>query len=407
MLRLRHVLALCFAALLTLVLATASTVSRAAVPPVADFVPPLSPAQAESLVAEAQAAQRQVLLPVRQQQAVDPGMLPFAPTFYFPQTGHHLSNRSGFLNFWRANGQVLLFGYPITEEFVERGRIVQYFERARFEFHPGGAGQPAGVRLGLLGRELTEGRSDESFASLSAEQAVGQFFPETGQALSGEFLRFWERRGGLEAFGFPISQELDEEGRTVQYFERARFVYNPDDMPAFYRSMEQANGIPLYALYEVQLSDIGRQVAALRGIDTSPVPAITGAVDWSPARWKRHIEVDLTAQWLTAYEGDLPVYRAPVATGRDGFNTPVGNYAIYQKYQMQTMTGSMGGETWNVPNVPWVMYVVGGVAIHGTYWHNNFGTGIRMSHGCINVGMDDARWLWEWADIGTTVTVRQ
>jgi lipoprotein-anchoring transpeptidase ErfK/SrfK len=51
------------------------------------------------------------------------------------------------------------------------------------------------------------------------------------------------------------------------------------------------------------------------------------------------------------------------------------------------------------------MYVVGGVALHGTYWHNAFGTGARMSHGCINLTIEDAQWLYEWADIGTTVTI--
>ena len=60
------------------------------------------------------------------------------------------------------------------------------------------------------------------------------------------------------------------------------------------------------------------------------------------------------------------------------------------------MVGSAGGETWNVPNIPWVMYVVGGVAIHGTYWHNQFGKR-RMSHGCINMRTNEANWIFRWA----------
>lgn len=101
----------------------------------------------------------------------------------------------------------------------------------------------------------------------------------------------------------------------------------------------------------------------------------------------------------------MAVYHAPVATGRDGFNTPAGNFAVYDKLPMQTMQGSAGGESWYVPDIPWVMYVVGGVAMHGTYWHDMFGSGVRMSHGCINLDMDDAEWLYEWADIGTTVEI--
>jgi hypothetical protein len=176
-------------------------------------------------------------------------------------------------------------------------------------------------------------------------------------------------------------------------------------MEGFYRSMEQANGINLDTLYEVQLGHVGRERADAVGVSTSGAAPLLGVQLWSPKLWQRRIEVDLTSQWLTAYEGELVVYRAPVATGRDGFNTPTGSYAIYDQLRAQTMTGDMGGESWYVPNVPWVQYVVGGVALHGTYWHDRFGTGARMSHGCINLGMDDARWLYEWADIGTTVTI--
>jgi lipoprotein-anchoring transpeptidase ErfK/SrfK len=132
---------------------------------------------------------------------------------------------------------------------------------------------------------------------------------------------------------------------------------------------------------------------------------MANTAEWNTALWSRRIEVNISTQWLTAYEGELPVFRAPVATGRDGFNTPVGNYAIYDKLSMQTMQGSAGGESWYVPDIPWVMYVVGGVAIHGTYWHNLFGTGTRPSHGCINARIEDAEWLYHWADVGTPVTI--
>ena len=117
------------------------------------------------------------------------------------------------------------------------------------------------------------------------------------------------------------------------------------------------------------------------------------------------VDVDLTAQQLVAYEGDTPVFRAPVATGKDGFNTPTGTFAIYSKYTMETMTGSAGGETWYVPNIPWVQYIVGGVAFHGTYWHDRWGTGYRLSHGCVNLPLEAAAWLFDWAPVGTPVIV--
>jgi lipoprotein-anchoring transpeptidase ErfK/SrfK len=161
----------------------------------------------------------------------------------------------------------------------------------------------------------------------------------------------------------------------------------------------------LATLHEVEIDDLGRQVLLGRNIPTPSFQALASVPEWSPALWQRRIEVNLSQQWLYAYEGDLLVYDAPVATGRDGFNTPTGNYAVYDTYRTQTMAGSAGGETWNVPNIPWVMYVVGGVAIHGTYWHDKFGSGYRLSHGCINVGMDDAEWLYNWAGVGTPVSI--
>ena len=381
--------------LMLIVLWARDTAARTSV---ADFVPTYLPREAAARVAAAQASQTSQRLSAGKETSG----LPLVHTLFFSQTGHHLSNRAGFLDFWRANGQVLIFGYPITEEIIEQGRIVQYFERARFEYHPELAGTMWEVQLSLLGRELTASRN---LAPVAEPQNGSRFFPETGHTLAGEFRSYWERRGGLRIFGYPISEELEEDGRIVQYFERARLEYDPNDMPAFYRDMERANGIALNTLHEVVVSDLGRQAATIRGVNMASVPQLTGMHEWSPALWNRRIAVSLSEQWLTAYEDDLVVYRAPVATGRDGFNTPTGNYAVYDRLPVQTMTGSADGERWYVPDVPWVQYVVGGVALHGTYWHNQFGTGYRLSHGCINLGMDDAEWLYKWADIGTAVTI--
>lgn len=329
--------------------------------------------------------------------------LPIVRTVYFPASGHHLSNRVGFLDFWRANGQLHTFGMPISEELVIDGRIVQYFERARFEYHPEYAGTPLQVQLGLIGQEWLERQP----IALPPEPAgvAGAFFPETGYTLSGEFLEFWERWGGLPIFGFPISAEHTSDGSVIQYFERARLRYRPDALSSFLHQQQAIYGFDLDALHEVAIDDVGRQLANLLGINTAPVARLPGAVDWSPALWERRIEVDLARQQLLAYEDRLLVFTAPVATGRDGFNTPRGAFAIYYRLPEQTMTGCLGSECWYVPNVPWVQYVVGGVALHGTYWHNAHGSGARMSHGCINLRIDDAQWLYEWADLGVLVQI--
>lgn len=316
---------------------------------------------------------------------------------YFPQTGHHLSNDFGFLDFWRSRGQMLLFGYPLSEAFESNGRVVQYFERSRFEYDLS-TGQ---IQLGLLGRELLADRWFEPAEPL----ADALYFPETGHNIKGKFRNFWEKRGGAEIFGLPLSEAFEEDGRLVQYFERTRFTFYPEAMPEYYHTAERRHGILLAALHEIELADFGRQSMQMQSIPEQPFARIPDVPDWSQHLWPLRIEVSLASQRLRAYEGDLMVYQAPVTTGRDDFRTPAGRYSVYRKVQLHTMRGSMKGETWNVPNVPWIMYFNGAVALHGTYWHNKFGTGARLSHGCVNLNIDDAEWLYHWAAVGTTVIV--
>lgn len=379
-----------------------------AAPPVADFVPPMAPQAARAAVVAAQQAQAEQRAAIARQIGLqNPASLPVVPNIFFAESGQHISDRTGFLTFWRKNGGKLVFGYPLTGELVEDGRIVQYFERARFEYHPEHLGTDGQVMLSLLGSELNNGRNFPAGSPEGGEL----FFPETSHTLSGRFLKFWQKRGGLAVFGFPISEPFEEVSsadgqlRLTQYFERARFEHHPEDMDGFYRQMESYNGVLLATLHEIWLGDLGRQAALKRGHAVAGTKQLAGTPAWAPAIWDRRIEVDLSAQWLRAYESGLQVYNAPVATGKDGFNTPPGSFAVYSKYPIQTMVGSAGGETWNVPDIPWVMYVVGGCALHGTYWHDQWGTGARMSHGCINLNIDDAQWMYEWADIGTAVEI--
>lgn len=372
----------------------------------ADFPAPMSAAAAQSHVAAAQRAeQQQRMAAARSLGAVSPNMLPRVQTLFVSQSGHHISDRAGFLTFWRERGAVEIFGYPLSEERVENGRLVQYFERARLEYHPEAPDAP--VQIALLGRDVTAGRVFEPGDPSTAER----FFPETGHSLGGAFLTFWHKRGGLPVFGYPISEPIDEvstlDGQTytVQYFERARFEYHPDALGAFYRQEASWRGIRLAALHEVELGDLGRQAMQQQNVSAAPAPQLSGAPEWSRALWSRRVDVNLSTQQLTAYEGDLPVYTAPIATGKDGFNTPTGSFAIYAQYPIQTMVGDTGGETWYVPDIPWVQYIVGGVAFHGTYWHDQWGTGARMSHGCVNLNIDDAEWLYNWAGVGTPVEI--
>lgn len=122
------------------------------------------------------------------------------------------------------------------------------------------------------------------------------------------------------------------------------------------------------------------------------------------ARAQKAIIVSLGQQAMWAYKGDTVVMSSYVSTGRAGFETPLGTYSILSKLPSQTMEGVIGGEYYNVPDVPDVMYFTKyGHALHGTYWHNNFGA--PMSHGCVNLPLDVAEWLYGWAPVGTPVFV--
>ncbi len=114
----------------------------------------------------------------------------------------------------------------------------------------------------------------------------------------------------------------------------------------------------------------------------------------SSGRW---IDINLSTQRLTAYQGSTPVFSTLVSTGVAGRRTPVGRFAIRTKIRAQTMSGP----GYYLPNVPYVMYFAGANAIHGTYWHNNFGR--PMSHGCVNLPTSAAAWVYNWASIGTPV----
>jgi lipoprotein-anchoring transpeptidase ErfK/SrfK len=111
------------------------------------------------------------------------------------------------------------------------------------------------------------------------------------------------------------------------------------------------------------------------------------------------IDVNLSQQQIYAYEGDILVNSFVVSTGVYGTPTVTGEFRIYVKVPLQDMSGP----GYYLRDVPWVMFFYEDYGFHGTYWHNNFGT--PMSRGCVNLTMDDAAWLYDWAEVGTRVVV--
>jgi LysM repeat protein len=113
----------------------------------------------------------------------------------------------------------------------------------------------------------------------------------------------------------------------------------------------------------------------------------------------RWIDVNLSTQRLTAYQGSTAVRSTLVSTGLPRTPTPTGQYRVYVKYAATLMSGP----GYYLPNVPYTMYFYRGYAIHGTYWHSNFGT--PMSHGCVNLPTSEAQWLYNWSAVGTLIKI--
>lgn len=121
------------------------------------------------------------------------------------------------------------------------------------------------------------------------------------------------------------------------------------------------------------------------------------------------ITVDLGSQRLTAWDGGKIVHQTKVSTGMKLTPTVKGSFKIWTKIPLRDMRGPSPYKhiypsgKYHIKNVPHIMYFFQGYGIHGAYWHNNFGR--VASHGCVNVPLSSAEWLFNWANVGTRVEV--
>lgn len=162
-------------------------------------------------------------------------------------------------------------------------------------------------------------------------------------------------------------------------------------------ALVQANGLRnaslIYVGQRLRIPSGGGGAAA-SSTGGGSAPATSGG--GGGGKW---IDVDLSSQTLRAYQGNALMRSMIVSTGISRYPTPTGRFRVYSKYPAVTMSGP----GYYLPGVPHTMFFYKGYAIHGTYWHNNFGT--PMSHGCVNLTRGDAAWLYGWAPIGTSVVI--
>jgi len=125
----------------------------------------------------------------------------------------------------------------------------------------------------------------------------------------------------------------------------------------------------------------------------------------NPEVENKKIIVDVSRQTLSCFEGDTEVFYCRVSTGAkydlygnpvEKWSTPLGSFLISRKFISLQMSGGTTGAPYDLPGIGWVsVFATGGVAIHATVWHNDFGT--PKSHGCVNALPDDAKWIFRWS----------
>ncbi len=136
---------------------------------------------------------------------------------------------------------------------------------------------------------------------------------------------------------------------------------------------------------------------AFRPIPVSELIPISSEIHPS----EKLVEVDLAHQWVNCYEAGQLVFTTKVSTGRkfgqDLYATPAGEFETFRKRPSRHMAAGNLASGYDLPGVPWVAYIdEEGVSFHGTFWHNDFG--VPRSHGCINMTIDAAKWLYRWTN---------
>ncbi|MGI8643994.1 MAG: L,D-transpeptidase [Thermomicrobiales bacterium] len=356
---------------------------------------------------------------------------------YVEESGHTVGG--WMLDYWRANGAGEVYGNPISEPFDAGGYYSQAFERGVFQFYPELLWTELPVvglmpightalngRVGAFradGRRAGGGGDRRVEAWLPTPLTGSEFYDEvTGHTISGSFLEWYEDHEGEFYLGSPISEPVAERGQDVQYFERgvlldgkrgtrlaplAAELTASDHLLVDTEPIRQGD-LPLYDETEIV---------------SAPNPA---PVDGGEATGRKRIEVDISEQTIRAYQGGSLVMEALVSTGIKPNGTEKGEFHVRIKRELEDMAGftdstgevvALGDEptedsfvgnqeSYDVEDVPNVLYFnQEAEALHGAYWHDNFGT--PMSHGCVNLPLDVAAFLFEWAPLGTEVWVHE
>lgn len=149
-------------------------------------------------------------------------------------------------------------------------------------------------------------------------------------------------------------------------------------------------------------SDVAERFSEQLAAGDGVFPLEVTEVPFETVALLRKIDIDLGSQRATLYENGNVVNSWAVSTGLPGTPTPTGNFKVFAHTRMQDM-GCYPGAPYCTENVPWITWFTTNIGFHGTYWHNNYGN--RMSHGCVNLPIDLAKYVYDWSPVGLEVSV--
>lgn len=318
---------------------------------------------------------------------------------FFNETGHWLAY--GFKKYWEENGGLWRFGYPISEEFQEKNAqdgktyTVQYFERARLEYHPELAGTEFEVLLGQLGRDYANSRKIDQRPVAQAQDAV-----KYDAGLFDEALKRAFRPNAGRWMGFVSTDALGIRSEPVTSAPSVDVIYNrrPIEIRGIVRGMEVEGVDAWYVVGD-------NQYVSAAYIDPLVLrtPPQTFGGNW--------VDVNLSQFYAVAYNGSTPVYVAIIAAGRDG-KTPLGVYQIQYQVRSEIMDSATVGIPPGAPgyyyleNVEFTQYfLAGGYALHGNYWTPEANFGGFTSNGCVGLMNPDAEFFWNWLSPGDYISI--
>jgi hypothetical protein len=286
---------------------------------------------------------------------------------YIPESGQIISG--WFLDLWRESGGAGVLGNPITPEFTrDDGVVLQYYQFGRLEYWPGGDPDGNQLVLGAVGADLrpavvprlplggTTGKAAQMTrvamaweplldCQVKEDSDTYLFVPETGHSIYDGFLSFWLNSGLQWYLGNPISEEYVVDEVHYQVFERGQLRW------------EAGGDIELVPVGEKlteqhQLSQAPTDQGGIPTYDEAlfvpPVPPtmdkIAVTADPNGERW---IDIDLSAQYLRAYQGDLTVLETSISSGTPGWETPTGTFYIGRMLEVDDMAGTASGTTWS------------------------------------------------------------